>query len=209
MLSLCLSTSILSFPLKNKKKLFMASFERFIVIGTTSNGKFLKNKNIIIKFSQYEDFFDHIIKVTMFLSSNECIETNNEHLLFENCVKYKWVENSSRTFEEKTISYVNQKSFYPLNFDLNEFYSLINAYRVLILPSLKLSVNINKFFLCLIDKEEIELTLMKNQILKLFEFINDITDKKIIKAEKNEFYVETFLFYYETIIIIHKLKHLD
>ena len=70
-----------------------------------------------------------------------------------------------------------------------EIYSLLKAFKILIIPSLSLSKNQNSFFMCVVHKSEEEVEIMNKNPSLIFDFINKLKEGNILSQFDFKIYI--------------------
>lgn len=205
---LSLERAKLSFLLKNKENtnFSFSAFEGFLVIGKTNHLWFLKGKSVKISFSEYNSFNNQIVSMIQFLGSKKNKKYENTEIKI--CENFYWIKKIQKEGQEivKSIELkVLDCSIILDKFDY--FFHFLKAFRILIIPSLNLSLNQSNFLLSLSALKKADLINLKQNSSQLQEYIVEIKRKGYLPI--NEYFSEIFHFYFEYLLIIESLSNLD
>lgn len=204
---LSLERAKLSLLLKNNKKenVSFSSFEGFLSLGKTNHIWFLKKKCIKIPFTEYENLNKHLVFMLHFIVSKQKRKLANTQIeIFEN---FSWTKKIEENNNE-TIRTIWLKIFdYDIILSESDLLSFIKAFRLLIIPSLNLTLNQANFLQSVTLKTKAQIEEMKNNNEMLVLFIVELKRKAYLPI--NEFFHEIFQYYYDYLLLIESLKKLE
>jgi hypothetical protein len=196
--------------------IFVSSFPGFIVIGKIQQNHFEKEKYFEFTIFEINKLYLTFVEILAFFTNISEQSSNPKlfHVNEKNEENYFWSGHSiSKANESLKLIIIgiekNDTVVFQLKLYMNELQNLFFCLRKVIVSSLCLKINEKKLIEFLSDQKIDMLKNMQSDPNRVDEFINRFITKNNLSKYSKDIFIEIVKYYFEIVIIMHKLKSLE